>query len=247
MFEAEFDRIRSISEEMGCFSWTSREYQDDILNYLVENRQYGCGVVEVGSYKGGLTALLAHVCKEFSWPLYTIDIDISAVESTRKLLSALDSLENTSIHHGNLASFVETEKLAEKPLLIILDGDHRYEAVVDDIHNVYKLSYLPYAAAFHDFSLRHPTSGEKVDLAVKDCLGNWPVKAIGARMNGDDRYPTKDHPSEDGHWWEVPGSEGAVVELPDQLAAKHDFLDSNASPVEKSLLSRVLGRLSGNS
>lgn len=217
MFEENFEHIRKVSQEMGCFSWTSREYQDDILNYLIEHRHRGCGVIEVGCYKGGLSALLAFLCREFKWPFYTIDIDESAVASTRNLLSTLGLLEEGSYHHGTLASFVPIAALNDRPALIILDGDHRYEAVVDDLVNVYHLNKLPFAAVFHDFSLRHPTSGEKVDQAVKDCLGDWPVRYIGARMDGSGKYPTKDKPSEDGHWWQVPGSEGAIVELPLQL------------------------------
>ena len=212
-----FNHIRKISQEAGCFSWTSREYQDDVLNYLIEHGHRGFGVIEVGCYKGGLSALLACLCSEFQWPLYAIDIDESAVTSTRTLLSAVGLLEQTSIYHGTLASFAAVTTLKDRPALIILDGDHRYEAVVQDLESVYRCNRLPFAAVFHDYSLRHPTSGEKVDQAVKDCLGDWPVRHIGARMDGSSKYPTKDHPAEDGHWWEVPGSEGAIVELPPEF------------------------------
>ena len=244
MFEENFSRIRKVSQEMGCFSWTSQEYQDDILNYLIENRGRGCGVIEVGSYKGGLSVLLAFLCREFEWPFYTIDIDETAVTSTRNLLSALDLLEGTTIHHGTLASFVPTVALNERPALIILDGDHRYEAVVDDLENVYRLNALPYATVFHDFSLRHPTSGEMVDQAVKDCLGDWPVRHIGALMDGGEKYPTIDKPSDDGHWWDVPGSEGALVELPARL---NRIVMPRPTPnlYSRSFFSRVMRRLGG--
>jgi hypothetical protein len=72
---------------------------------------------------------------------------------------------------------------------------------------------LPYAAAFHDYSLRHPSTGERVDQAVRDELPHLVPIPIGARMMGNGPYPTQERPSEDGHWWEVPGSEGAIVEL----------------------------------
>jgi hypothetical protein len=235
MFEEKFDHIRKVSHEMGCFSWTSREYQDDILNYLIEHRDCGYGVIEVGCYKGGLSALLAFLCHEFKWPFYTIDIDESAVTSTRKLLSTLDLLEGVNIHHGTLASFVPKASLSDRPALVILDGDHRYEAVVEDINNVYRLPKLPFAAAFHDFTLRHPTSGEKVDQAVKDCMGDWPVRHIGARMDGGEKYPTKEKPSDDGHWWEVPGSEGAIVELPPSIACTGSISERPRSATAKFL------------
>ena len=219
MFDKQFEEIRAVSSEMGCFSWTTREYQDDILNFIIENRDRGCGIIEVGCYKGGLSALLAFVCKEFGWPFYTIDVDPTAIDSTTKLLKRLKLDQIATIHLGNLSSFVSATTLSERPTLIILDGDHRYEAVVRDIQDTFKLNQLSHAAVFHDFTLRHPTSGEKVDQAVRDCFGSdCPVRPIGAKMLGDGKYPTKEKPSEDGHWWEVPGSEGAIVELmPSQL------------------------------
>lgn len=227
MFENNFNQIRKVSQEMGCFSWTSQEYQDDILNYLIEKHGRGGGIIEVGCYKGGLSALLAFLCREYNLPFYTIDIDESSVKSTRNLLSALELLDGVVTHHGTLASFVKFENINVRPSLVILDGDHRYDAVVDDIANVYRLGKLPYAAAFHDFSLRHPTSGEKVNSAVKDCLGDIPVRHIGARMDGRGKHPTKKNPSDDGHWWEVPGSEGAIVELPTQLDPTYNFRESS--------------------
>ncbi|TCV83092.1 MULTISPECIES: class I SAM-dependent methyltransferase [Methylomonas] len=218
MFDKDFEEIRAISSEMGCFSWTTREYQDDILNFLITNRHQGRGVVEVGCYKGGLSALLALVCEKFEWPFYTIDVDQSAIDSTRGLLERLNLDRVATIHLGDLGSFVSNTRLSERPALIILDGDHRYDAVVKDILDTYRLNMLPYAAVFHDFTLRHPTSGEKVDQAVRDCFGtDYPINPIGAKMIGDGKYPIKEKPSDDGHWWEVPGSEGAIVELPQNL------------------------------
>lgn len=239
MFEENFDYIRKISHDLSCFSWTSKEYQDEILNFLIKNRDRGSGVIEVGCYKGGLSALLAFLCHEFNWPFYTIDIDESAVVSTHNLLSKLSLLGGVNIHHGTLASFSPTVKLKERPSLIILDGDHRYESVVKDIADVYLLNKLPYSAVFHDFSLRHPTSGEKVDQAVKDCLGEWSIQHIGAQMEGDGKYPTETDPSDDGHWWKVPGSEGAIVELPPRMVPGYHQCQSS------SFLTRTWGRLRG--
>jgi hypothetical protein len=88
-----------------------------------------------------------------------------------------------------------------------------------DIRSVYQLQPPPVAAAFDDYSLRHPTTGERVADAVKDSFGDGPIRYIGARMDGTGTSPygTKERPSEDGHWCEVPGSEGAIVLLPERL------------------------------
>jgi hypothetical protein len=64
--------------------------------------------------------------------------------------------------------------------------------------------------------LRHPTTGERVDDAIRDSLGELPVRLIGAKMDGTGPYPTKERPGESGHYWKVPGSEGAIVEISEE-------------------------------
>jgi Methyltransferase domain len=213
----ELQNIRTTSAGLGRFSWTSDNYQQDLLDFIFEHRNKGGGVVEVGTYKGGLTAQLALVCARLGWPLWSLDIDSSSVALAADLVERVGLAGSVSFHLGALDSFASTVKLAQRPVMVILDGDHQYEAVRQDIRSVYQLPLLPYAAAFHDYSLRHPTSGERVSDAIADSFGNVPVRPIGAQMDGSGPYPTKEKPSADGHWWEVPGSEGAIVELPPQL------------------------------
>ena len=43
------------------------------------------------------------------------------------------------------------------------------------------------------------------------------IRLIGAKMTAGSAYPTIDRPQPDGHYWETPGSEGAIVMLPKQL------------------------------
>lgn len=86
MFETELKHIRAVAQEHGQFSWTSAEYQADVLGFIIENRNKGGGLVEVGCYKGGLSSQLAFLCKEFGWPFYTMDVEPSFLELTRSLL-----------------------------------------------------------------------------------------------------------------------------------------------------------------
>ena len=210
---AKLDQARRVSADEGCFSWTSPEYQRDILEFICAHRDCGSGIIEVGTYKGGLTAQLSLICREYGWPLWTMDVDTSALETASNLLNKLGLADNVTFHCGALDRFVQSELPIGKPVLVVLDGDHRYDAVRRDICSIYKLPVLPYAAAFHDYSLRHPSTGERVDQAVRDELPHLVPTPIGARMMGNGPYPTQERPSEDGHWWEVPGSEGAIVEL----------------------------------
>lgn len=217
--EDELQAIRKTSAELGRFSWTSDDYQHDLLHFIFENRGNGAGVIEVGTYKGGLTAQLALICARFGWPLWSLDIDSGSVATAADLVQRVGLAEWVSFHLGPLESFAPMIELAQRPVLVILDGDHRYDAVVRDIRSLYRLSPLPHAAAFHDYSLRHPTSGERVSEAIANCFENATIRLIGAQMDGAGPYPTKEKPAPDGHWWEVPGSEGAIVELPPRLKA----------------------------
>lgn len=220
VLEDELQAIRKTSAEFGCFSWTSDNYQRDILHFIFENREKGARVIEVGTYKGGLTAQLALVCARLGWPLWSLDVDSGVAAMAADLVQRLGLAESVSFHLGSLESFAPMVKLAQRPVLVILDGDHRYDAVVQDIRSVYRLSLLPHAVAFHDYSLRHPSSGERVSKAIADSFGNAPIRMIGAQMDGSGPYPTEENPSADGHWWEVPGSEGAIVALPPR---RHGF------------------------
>jgi Methyltransferase domain len=222
-FETELSEVRRVAQKAGCFSWTSADYQSDILNFVTEHRHRGAGVVEVGTYKGGLTAQLAVLCQAFGWPLFTMDISQPFLDTARTLLESLQLADCVRFHCGNLASFAGQFALQHRPVLAILDGDHRYQAVIDDIAAIYRLNQLPVAAAFHDYSLRHPTTGEDVERAVTESFGDRMVCPIGAQIRGDAAYPTREHPSDDGHYWQVPGSEGAIVELPNTIERRRPF------------------------
>jgi hypothetical protein len=214
-------RLREIREDcqkVASFSWTSEKYQIDILSFIADHQDRGFGVIEVGCYRGGLSCLLAELCRALDWPFYTMDIDLAATEITSTMLARFGLDRLSTVFLGDLRTFARKIDLSLTPTLIVLDGDHRYEAVVDDIRSTYSLNQRPYAAAFHDYSLRHPTTNERVNDAVADNFGvDIAVRHIGVQMVGDGTQPTKENPHADGHYWQVPGSEGAIVVLPDKI------------------------------
>jgi hypothetical protein len=215
---AELASIRNCAKKEKWFSWTSDQYQNDVVRFLVDNQQAGCGVIEVGCFRGGLSAQLACVCRHFRWPFYTMDIAKSAVKTTAQRLKRLNLGNHSAVFHGSLQQFVKKTYLHQRPVAIVIDGDHCYEAVLKDIQSVYQLNQLPFGAAFHDFSLRHPTTGERVDDAIHASFGDEVhVRKIGRQFNNQGDYPTKLSPGPEGHYWETPGSEGAIVQLPPAL------------------------------
>lgn len=213
IYGEELSRIRAQCQENGTFSWTSPQYQSDLLNFINDHRKHGHAVVEVGCYKGGLSALLALLCSRNGQHLFTMDIDPTAVASTNDVLDRCGVHGCATVFHGGLAAFAASGLLTSTPVLCILDGDHAYDAVKLDLEAVNLLSHRPYALAFHDYSLRHPTTDERVDEAVRDFWnGKVTPRPIGLRMNGQG-HPTREAPQPDGHYWEVPGSEGALAIL----------------------------------
>ncbi len=207
LHDKELSSIRKWCSERGSFSWTSPQYQSDILNFVYDNRDKGSCVVEVGCYKGGLTALLAFVCKQAGLSLYSMDISKESVETSLGVLNGLGLGGNASVEVSTLTEFVPRNKITRAPVLCILDGDHAYDAVLFDIRACSKIHPKPYAIAFHDYSLRHPTTDERVSDAIDDYFGaSTPRKLIGQPMNGTG-HATKETPQPDGHWWHVPGSE----------------------------------------
>jgi predicted O-methyltransferase YrrM len=211
--DAALQRIRDYCAAEGKFSWTSPQYQSDILNFVHAHRDKGQSVIEVGCYKGGLTALLAHVCRENGLHLHTMDIDPTAIASVAKLLADLELDAGVTIHHGPLSAFAEKARTRDTAVLCILDGDHAYSAVRADLKAAGRLRARPYAIAFHDYSLRHPTTDERVDEAIADHFGREArPRLIGMRMNGEG-HATEAAPQPDGHYWKVPGAEGAILVL----------------------------------
>lgn len=213
IYGAELRDIRAWCKEQDCFSWTSAEYQRDILDFILDHKSKGACVVEVGCYKGGLTALLALVCKKAGLHLYSMDIDKNSTSRARGVLDSLGLSVHATVQHATLPEFARATRLNGKPVLCILDGDHAYSAVLQDLKAVEDLQHRPFAVAFHDYSLRHPTTDERVSDAIRDFFGSSvSLNLIGMRMNGEG-HATKESPQPDGHYWEVPGSEGAIAVL----------------------------------
>jgi hypothetical protein len=97
----------------------------------------------------------------------------------------------------------------------VIDASHIYQNTIEDIRAVYQLNYLPITAIFHDFSLRHLTLDVNVEKAIYAVLGHDVIMTfIGEQIDDHSPHPKRENPSEDGHYWESPGSEGALIELP---------------------------------
>jgi len=209
-FLPELKRIRAISRSIDSISWTSYEYQRDLLSNVIANADQGGCVIEAGAFKGGLTVQLAAVCARLGLELHSVDAWEPAIHMTRDHLKAQGLEGAATLHYATFANFIKDAPPAKRAVLVILDGDHRYEVVKDDIAAALRLTPAPYALAFHDYSLRHHDSGERVDDAVHETFCHAVVTRIGQQFSGEG-HATEAHPQADGHFWKVPGSEGAIA------------------------------------
>jgi len=218
--EALYEQAAKVPDFSGQ---TSDQYRKDIFQFVTWNWHIGRGIIEVGCFHGGASVFLAYLCKIFGWPFYTVDINRGYLEFTQKLLERLGLAQNAVFFLGTLEQFAEKQALTNAPALIVIDGNHDYDAVKADIACISKLSRRPHAAAFHDFSLRshNPAHGKIfVDKAIYDSFPpgfDIRMSRIGVQfaplpLDATGFY-TGDRPSPTGTYWDREGSEGVIITL----------------------------------
>ncbi|MEN6440734.1 MAG: methyltransferase domain-containing protein [Syntrophobacter sp.] len=218
-------RIRGAMASLDCKSQTSDIYQDSLIKFLFDNKHVGGPIIELGCYKGGLTAQLAFMAKVSGTHLFVVDVSPEWLQHTKSLLEKFNLNTHTTFYKGTLADFAADAEFTRKPLLLIIDGDHRYEKVLEDIESIYKLNMIPYAVAFHDYSLRYVSMyNTYVDKAIHDSFGPDinPIR-IGEQMDECPHLPKKHNPEpREGLYWEEHGSEGVILYPPGQLPESAD-------------------------
>ena len=200
---ANIDSIREKSRSLEKGSWTSLQYQDEIIDALTRaaSMQGGC-ILEVGILRGGLTCQLAYFAKKYKRDLYLVDIEAEMIETTKAHLES-QNLLNDNIHfeHGDLTEFFRRNTfLRIPPCFVVVDALHSYYAVRHDVCSI--LANIPNVPviAFHDYGLRAPTvrqiandypwdlNLDAVDIAIHDVIGNSTdaLHPIGAKNGRGD-------------------------------------------------------------
>jgi predicted O-methyltransferase YrrM len=217
--------IQQIREELGKsgnHSHTSFVFQDDLIRFIHQNCSEGGSVIEVGCYRGGMTAQLAATCSTLGKRLYVVDIDQVYIDITKVNVDGIIGPNNTVYFCGDLSMFYDSGLPNERPILVFIDGDHRYSGVVKDIRAVLESKMPPCAVAFHDFSLRYRVpelADVHVDQAIYDTFGREVrFRPIG-EIAGRGRILATE-PQHDGHYHESGEPEGVLLFLED-LAPRH--------------------------
>ncbi len=225
--------IRARLDDLGNHSHTSLKFQDDILNFIREHAHRGEAVIEVGCYRGGMTGQLADICAELDKRLYVIDIDEDYLEIAKASVRAVTNNGNVRYYHGDLPGFARDRVCNRPVILVVIDGDHSYRGVVEDITALYSMNPLPYAAAFHDFSLRYAAShldDIRVDLAIRDSLGPrvqpWQLGEVAGQGATLRTKPGE----EDSHYHEQGIPEGVLLICADHVLQRTSGMRNKHTP-----------------
>lgn len=212
----ELIKLRQELEALGNWSHTSLKYQDDVLKSMTDSIDYGDSCIEVGCYKGGLTAQLAYLTGVHNKALFVIDIDPQMISQTSSLLEKLNLSKDVTFFVGTLQDFVAKGIGSSTPSFIVVDGDHRYDGVLADLKAIEGMKNKPTSIAFHDYSLRYIEGSGLTDVLVSKAIhDHWgarlKVTLIGETPRQGGVLNLKDNPGPHGHYFEENGSEGALV------------------------------------
>lgn len=221
--------IRGELERIGCLSACSPAFQNQLLSYLDMNADQGDFLVEVGCFRGGMTAQLAHFALERSKQLYVVDIDRKYLDMARASVEAALGESPACVHYveQTLDGFFSLRRTSDRCVMVFIDGDHHYAGVVRDIKAVVNSSLQrPVSICFHDYGLRCTANDEAdilVDRAIHDQLKGCAVIPMGEISGLGGVLPTTPIGHNGAHF--PPGlSEGVVVVLnkPRPLIARLD-------------------------
>jgi len=174
--------IREELKKINKPSWTSSKFQDDIIDFIVNNKDKGKLIVEVGCALGGNTAQLLNVCAENSLRLCVLDINDNFIQTSKDTLEHFQYFgvrDAVDFIKMDLASYVKEFGTQDADISIIIhDADHRFEEVIKDMTAIYSLSKIPHCVALHDYSLRvfsgdfNPGEGRHIAniIAVKQAV-----------------------------------------------------------------------------
>ncbi|MDB5415458.1 MAG: hypothetical protein JWR10_3793 [Rubritepida sp.] len=202
--------------ELGNHSHTTEKFQNDLVHYAEAFASQGNSLIEVGCFRGGLTAQLALIGKRLGQHLHVVDIDAGYLEVARQSVKAISGTRNVTFHLCDFATFTKRAGRKVRSSLTLIDGDHYYKGVVADIRALLAMPIRPFGVAFHDYSLRYASpelSEIRVDRALHDTLGeDFPHIPIGemSRPGG----PLQMNPAgKDVHFHQEGCSEGVLIEF----------------------------------
>lgn len=154
----------------------------------------GGDFVEVGCFRGGISAQLAALALRFGRKVTVCDINADYLAQTRSAIELVGASNAAGFFQGTLAELAASGS-AGNVHGVFIDGDHRYEGVMLDIQAFRSFEKRPRYLAFHDFCLRSNQPGlttVRVDLAVMDAFkGTAVFRPMGLIAGFDANAPDR--------------------------------------------------------
>src|SRR5262249_1640804 len=138
----------------------------------------------------------------------------------RESVHAVTGDSSVEFHCGDFRGFVASNACKGRVILVLVDADHRYDAVANDIAALSLMKVAPYAVAFHDFSLRYVNPelrDVRVDQAILDSFGSAVHLEHLGELAGEG-ITLRTSPGEDGHYHEAGMPEGVLLMCPGYMA-----------------------------
>jgi SAM-dependent methyltransferase len=179
------------------------------VSFFSDNSTVPGDVIEVGCYKGGLTAELTYLSQEQGRKVHAIDICQESIYITKNLLVELGLENSVTFYLEDFFEFTFEPDFPDKVFLVVIDADHQYEAIKNDCLVLRSISDQVRGAVFHDFSLRYINNiyDSRVDEGIFAVFGtDVPLEMIGFL----DSKNSPPHPEEG---WYFEGYEGALLDF----------------------------------
>lgn len=98
----------------GTASHTTPRFRYELLYYLLDNEARG-PIIEVGTMNGGLTALFGYVALLTGRKVFAVDLMAPQIEITKATCYKAGTARNITFFTGDLAGFLASGLLAERP------------------------------------------------------------------------------------------------------------------------------------
>jgi hypothetical protein len=185
----------------------SAKYYYDMYNITVNEAENVDRIIEVGTYMGGASVILAGCAERIGAELVMIDIiDRHLQFSYQRLARSFPSVaERVKLFCGDLPTYVRDALMPEQSssrLLVQLDGSHAFQEVIRDLGT---LSYvkdrligimaqdthlrgIPNGARFIDAALYGVFGGDMQYMALGSEYGEWQTELVTPNKYGGNYF-----------------------------------------------------------
>jgi hypothetical protein len=214
-----FDRLieKIAAVDMACEDQCSINYYFDLVRSLRDlNGEYD-RVIEVGTFMGGASVMLAGCSRTFDFDLDLVDISAEHLQFTYERIrrSFPEATERLRLYHGDLQSYVRDVMLpgSDGRALLHHDGSHMFDQVVHDLTALSFVREQLHSIIVQDTHLRGPHDRMIfVDMALASIFGTGMTFApIGKVYDAQDSRTSPDRFA--GHYFRPGMPEGMVLSM----------------------------------